>query len=446
MKSLFILTARARLAAALWPASVAEKIWAIILLVLALLNGLGLALTVRYVLPPEQHLQVCQAINLTLTICLVGKDFFPGYRHLSTPLANFYPVTQPARLGLLLVNDSLALPTLYFGLFSLVFYAITGAWLAALQWLLLALIGGGSSFSIRFQLSLARKNLGALVLGALPLLLAVGQGYVRAAFSAYAGWVSLGGAALLTLVNIAWAARPLRPAARTERIASQVAGAPKNSFQQVLAVYLPKAGTSLLLGLTLKALLLLANKARLAHHGTFLFGSDWLFYAALSPMISFNYANNNLFGHIYTLSRTELERVGLTARQWQNYVYGIMPAVIVDVVISVAAIYTLPTGSTGALAEAYLLSLLGCVVVGYGGSVLWARKVDKVISLSNFRPNTSLLVNAITTALCLSVFKFPSLGLFLAIALGAALSLAILLFLTLQHNAALARRLWQQLL
>lgn len=441
---------RHQLQSILWPATALARVWHCLLLVLALLNGFSLGYVVSTAAAERGFNNQTLLTGLNAAFCCVIfiKDFFPSYRNVLTPLSNFYPLTRLHKLGQLLVVDLLSLGNVFFLVLIVAFYATVRNFAFAIDCACEMGLCTVSSFIIRFII--ARPKTKTSIAHMALLLCAVGSLVLQAKYyTALTGQaVEYGLGLLIVLVAgiFAYESDVLHPRYSTSSAkASILQRFPKNATTQLLSVYFPKAGSALGLAFGVKALLLAANIAQLHKNGHYVFNSDLLFYAVISPLVSFNYVNNNALGHMSSLTVNAVSRVGLTTRQANDYATALLPALLFDASISLVVIFMMPNTKAMELMPRYFISLLACATIGYAGSILAAQKVDKSVSFSNFKSNTSLPVNLLTCAVCVGLIKLPWIGVVGLLGLTLA-AIGGLIWITLSPVGAFSRRLWMKLL
>lgn len=451
MKSPLLYVGSLQLRLVLWPKDILARVWHSLLLLLALLNGISLGYIVHSAAEKQSSVQVDTLLTgLNAAFCCVVfiKDFFPGYRNILAPLPNFYPLSRLSKLGQLLIADVLSLGNLFFFALVVAFYASVGNTHFAAECASELVICIASSFIARFIISVPKTgaSYGYLALLVCTVGSLILQAKYRANLPGYLYTCLLIIQSLVVTAVFVQESHVLQPQYIEPSPKYNLSlRFPKSAAFQLMAVYLPKAGSALGLAFGIKALLLAANVAQLHKNGHYVFNNDLLFYAVLSPLVSFNYVNNNTLGHLASLCVNEISRIGFTTRQGYNYVTAVLPTLLVDASISVAAILMLPHFNVADVILRYVASLLACATIGLAGSLLAAKKVEKKISFSNFKSNTYIPVNILTSGVCIGLLKLPwSIGLgLLALTVVAIFAL---IWVMLNPYKGLTRRIWMRLL
>lgn len=198
----------------------------------------------------------------------------------------------------------------------------------------------------------------------------------------------------------------------------------KNLF---LKLQLQSYGKVLIIGFTLKSIILFLNYLFLIKKGKYLFDSLFLYNLFLSPIIVFSYVFNNLFGYIHTLNNNILLRSNNVKPLIKLYYLSLIVPVFCDLIIS-GVIYSLSNSFNLLFCIKYFSQLSLLFVVGLYGSLNYPIKIIEKFSFRTFY-YSSPFITATCIGLILLSTTFHRLILYLVLPL-----ISIFLILHISNN------------
>ena len=436
-----------RLRAVVLPPSAGER--ATGLLMLAMMLGYGMAF--GYLLN-HQDMEGMDNILPKLEIALNAAwlssalfvDFFPALRAVARPLPEHYPVSARHNVVTAFLLDFISLRRLLIVVWLLAAMAVAPRHALVPGFGLLLLLGGAVlSFNLRLLVALRRVRH--------PLLL----GHA-ACLALMVWWLAHPGHPQYTALGVAMALLPwalavaqlywLGPlfSARYLPVPPIQTSAPRRAWlSPEWKVYLRKSWVSLLMGAVLKTLMVGATGFDYAKHGKFN-PQSW-FYLGFLPLVSFTYANNNLFGFLGPLVANELQRLGLTPRLLWLYLRIVGPVVLADCLLSAGLLVGLFSKAQWHLLGVLPLAGLALMTLGLWASLYKAKFVGKTFDLANMRNNVSTLMSFCSLGLGALLFYIPWWWLRILLAALVVASAAWPVYEVSRNSGSLRRRLWRSI-
>lgn len=367
-----------------------------------------------------------QVANLTVAAFFFLVAVFPNYRPPTAAVPAFYPLGSGTRALFGLLCDLLQPRPLFAVAFFLVLLASAHYGAVALAVSLLAL---GGVFLVERSLRLvvahtlpgrAAHALAASTLGAL-----LGFALWNQSYQAPLLLLAL----LLAGAQHVWLARAAADAEWTEpvrhersRRGARTAGA---RSVEAVAVHLllrtRKLYTPLLVGLGFKVFTLLLF-SRMAARDDTPAGWDWIVWVIAGPLPIFTYAINNTFGHLVAFWDTLLLHAPSPRAVVRSYLAILALPAALDALISFTAAAAM--GMLNVRFVSYYAAVLAVLaVVGYAGSLLFARPVSARAMLS-LRSNTSVLVSVGITGPVATLYALSAPTRMFPVAAGVGIALA----------------------
>lgn len=439
---------RRRLRAVLWPADGAERTTALLLLALMALYGAGFGLLLNHAdgldEPADFLPHLLMGLNAAWLTSTLLIDFLPALRPVVRAVPEHYPVSArwnvvaAFALDLITLRRFLVLTTL------LVALAVAPRH-AAVPGFSLLLVLGATVFSFNLRLLVALRRWRH------PLLLAH-----LASLGLMLWWLANPAASYNTPLGAAMAVLPWLlgagqlywqgPYFSSRYLPGDVAAVAPASGSLLARLspehraYFAKVWGPLAIALAVKIMLLGITRLGLGDNEKL--KSQTFFYLAVTPLVSFTYVNNNLFGFIKTLIANEIQRLGLTRRVLALYLRLVLPVVLIDCLITVVLLLGLYPRTFWPLLGLLPLSAAALTSLGLWGSLYQAKPVLKAMSFGTNK-NSSTLMSFATLGTAAGMYYLPWWWARLALAAVITASAYWPVRAVLRNDGSLRRRLWR---
>ncbi|MDO7853983.1 hypothetical protein [Hymenobacter convexus] len=440
---------RRRLRAVLWPAEGGERTMALLLLALMMAYGAGFGLMLNHADALDESADflptLLVGLNAAWLVSALLVDFLPALRPVVRAVPEHYPVSARWNGAAAFLLDLITLRRLLVVATLLTALAVAPGH-AAVPGFSLLLVLGATVFSFNLRLLVALRRWRH------PLMLAH-----LASLGLMLWWLSHPEASYNTALGAGMAVLPwllgagqlyrLGPYFSARYLPAEAAPAAPASGSLLARLspehraYFAKVWVLLLMGLVLKMVLMLINLVGLDANGAKL-KSQSFFYLALVPLAGFTYANNNLFGFVRTLVANEIQRLGLTKRVLLLYLRLVLPVVLVDCLLTAAALLGLFPRPFWPYLGLLPLGAAALTSLGLWGSLYQAKHVVKTVQFGNNR-NASTLMSFATLGTAAALYFLPWWWARIALALVITASAYWPIQAVLRNDGSLRRRLWR---
>lgn len=437
---------RRRLRAVLWPDAGEGRAGLLFLGLFCVLYGAGLAYMLNHhELQAGGYLRkLLFGLNGIMFLSALLVDFVPTYRLVQRPLPDHFPVSGNLNVVMAFLLDLITVRRIMILVFLLV--ALAGAphaWRTLGLIVLVVLSAGTASFNLRLLLTMRRWQHPLLFLNLLCLLAAAGwlSTLIKVPVATTAlATVAVLGPFVLWVGALRWLGEEFTQRNLAAPAESQSEGALLARLSPEWKAYFRKTWPALAMAVVFKTLMLVACGFMAAKGKKDTMAG--LFYMCYLPIIGFTYVNNNLFGHLYSLSANELTRVGLTSRLLRLYLRLVVPVLVLDCSISAVLLLLLFSQERWPLLGLLPLAGGAGLALGLWGSLYKAKAIYKNIDFANMRTNASTLINGLTLIVGAALYLMPWWWARIALAMVVMLSAWWPVQRVLRNEGGLRRQLW----
>lgn len=426
----------------LWPKSLETRVLIICIYVLVFAQGLCF----KYLVIHNQQI-ASQLINglviLTFYICLL-IDFIPVTKYIKPPLSDNFPVSQSLNLIMAFLLDLISIRRLLL-LCLLISILISNPQLICdIAWIFLAWLSGSIlSFNLRLIIVLKKWN---NILFGINILILLLISYEFFNFDLLQKKLAILIKIVLSLPIVFWCIGLLyfAPIFNYKTLFKlteiRVFDIKNIECDPEIKGYLRKSWQILMLGKVCKIIILVIIFENTISIDAF---SKSIFSFALLPAISFTYANNNLYGQIYSITTNHIIRLGMTLKLVNVYFKLVIPVVIIDSLISIVMINIYQPTEYIILLKTVIISIPSFLTIGLWGSLWRAKAVVKDVGFHNLDNHSSNLVSIITLGLSTVMITLPS-WVVIWISLFITITIIIPLYQLIKNEAYTRNQLWKR--
>lgn len=365
----------------------------IIILLFTLLNSYGFFFILKYSRLKDSNVKILQILNTFVLLIIVLKDFIPTIVFPKYNLPNYLPVNAKTKFKLLIYFELINFTSFNF----LIFYITTlilspSSNLLLAQGIICILIGNIGSALLRHVIFFVnRKKILYLIFLICTLLLLIYFVSIQNMFSSFICLAFQTLMGLVYLILLYFLLKKRMEINYDHKIQNAfftlnfVTG--KNLF---FKLQLQSYGKVLIIGFTLKSIILFLNYLSLIKKGKYIFDSLFLYNLFLSPIIVFSYVFNNLFGYIHTLNNNILLRSNTLKPLIKLYFWSLLLPVFCDLIIS-GVIYALSNSINFLYFIKYFCQLSLLSAIGLYGSLNYPIKIIEKFSFKTFYYSSPLI-------------------------------------------------------